>query len=255
MPSVPAAEEARVLFLLEEPTDGADAQQIRSHSFTSGSSRRSGDSSFAGGWARLAEVPALELPSEDAGDSEADELRFWYAEREQADNAGSHCHATTQKAAADAAAGEATQQLGDMAVAVGNTSSGIASPHPADEAASCTSGSGSILQQCSSRDSTLRPLRPAGMGQEALLRLLAQAYGEMLMGQGGRLQQGQQLGGSKQELEVWLRQLRELALNGDSDTVLALYSAMKERHAWVRLRDVYSALVHLRDGAALGLHI
>ena len=58
---------------------------------------------------------------------------------------------------------------------------------------------------------------------------------------------GQEGGMQEEELDGWLRQLRELALSGDSDTVLALYSVLKARQAWARLSDVSSALVHLRE--------
>ena len=85
--------------------------------------------------------------------------------------------------------------------------------------------------------------RPPGMNQDALLRLLAEAYGQMMLQRSGR-HGGVQ---SEEELEGWLRQLRELALSGDGDTVLALFSALRAQHSWARLRDVYSALVRLRE--------
>jgi hypothetical protein len=80
-----------------------------------------------------------------------------------------------------------------------------------------------------------------------MLRLLAEAYGQMMLRSAGR-HGGVQ---SEEELEGWLQQLRELALGGDGDTVLALFSALKAQHSWVRLGDVYSALVYLRDGHSL----
>jgi hypothetical protein len=87
--------------------------------------------------------------------------------------------------------------------------------------------------------------RPPGMDQDRLLRLLAEAYGQMMFARGGP--RGQH---SEEELDDWLRQLREVALRGDGDTVLALFSALRAQHPWVRLSDVYSALVQLR-----GMHM
>jgi urease accessory protein UreF len=86
------------------------------------------------------------------------------------------------------------------------------------------------------------------MDQDGLLRLLAEAYGQMMLARSGR--RGEVL--SEEELGGWLRQLRELALSGDGDTVLALFSALRAQHSWARLRDVYSALVQLRGSHSLG---
>ncbi len=86
--------------------------------------------------------------------------------------------------------------------------------------------------------------RPAGIDDDALLRLLAEAYGYTLMSSSARR--------GAQALEAadhdeWLRRLRQLAMSATSDTVLALYNALRARHDWARLSDVYSALVRLRE--------
>jgi hypothetical protein len=123
-------------------------------------------------------------------------------------------------------------------------------------AVAATTSSATLLPRLSSQSSANPngPPRPPGMDQDALLRLLAEAYGQMMLGRSGK-RSGQEGGvqeasctpEEEEELDGWLRQLRELAQSGDSDTVLALYSALKARHAWARLGDVYSALVHLRE--------
>ena len=86
--------------------------------------------------------------------------------------------------------------------------------------------------------------RPAGIDDDALLRLLAEAYGYTLMSSSGRTG-AQGLEAANQD--EWLRRLQQLAMSATSDTVLALYSALRARHDWARLSDVYSALVRLRE--------
>ncbi len=108
---------------------------------------------------------------------------------------------------------------------------------------------GTRPQLSGSSTGPLRPTRSTTRDQEdTLLRLLAEAYGQMMLARSGR--QGGAL--TEEELEGWLRQLRELALSGDGDTVLALFSALRAQHSWARLRDVYSALVRLRESHSLG---
>jgi hypothetical protein len=85
--------------------------------------------------------------------------------------------------------------------------------------------------------------RPPRVDQDALLRLLAEAYGQMMLARSGR----HAAAPSEEEHAGWLRQLRELALSGDGDTVLALFRALRAQHSWARLSDVYSALVRLRE--------
>ncbi len=82
---------------------------------------------------------------------------------------------------------------------------------------------------------------PELMGEDALLQLMTEAYGEMVM-HSGRLDSVQ----PNVERRDWLRQLRKLA-NGD--TVLALFRALRAKHSWVKLIDVYSELVRLRDNS------
>ncbi len=110
-------------------------------------------------------------------------------------------------------------------------------PSPAASQPSCQRPAGSR---------PARPPRPADVDQDELLRLLAEAYGQMMLARGGEQGDAQ----SEANPEGWLRQLRELALSGDGDTVLALFGALRAQHSWARLRDVYSALVRLREGAA-----
>jgi hypothetical protein len=68
---------------------------------------------------------------------------------------------------------------------------------------------------------------------------------------------GGQLG--EEQLSQWLAQLQQLSRSGDGDTVLALYGHLQRSQPGIRLGDVYSALVSLRDiniGAdALGLGV
>ena len=76
-----------------------------------------------------------------------------------------------------------------------------------------------------------------------MLRLLAEAYGQMVLSPSDNA--AVEL--TDAQLEVWLMQLLGLMQHGQRDTVLALHDALKRQHAWMKLGDVYSALVYLRD--------
>jgi Fe2+ or Zn2+ uptake regulation protein len=53
---------------------------------------------------------------------------------------------------------------------------------------------------------------------------------------------------SEADLQGWLKQLLDLAVAGDnSGTVTSLYAGLKEQHPRLRLADVYSALMYLRE--------
>ncbi len=69
--------------------------------------------------------------------------------------------------------------------------------------------------------------RPTGVGEDAQLRLMAEAYEQLMISRSGR--RAGVL--TEEELGVWLRQLRELAFSGDGDTVLALFSALRAQHS------------------------
>jgi hypothetical protein len=86
-----------------------------------------------------------------------------------------------------------------------------------------------------------RPHRPAAINNEALLRLLAGAYAQMMA------EDGSGAAMSDDEVERWLRQLLALSAQPGSDTVVALHRSLREDHSWLRLSDVYSALLYLRQ--------
>jgi hypothetical protein len=88
---------------------------------------------------------------------------------------------------------------------------------------------------------------PRALRQDDLLRLLAEAFSAMMLRSSGQESSGEgRL--SDAEVEVWLRQLLTLSRSEQgSSTVLELHGALRERHAWLKLGDVYSALVALRD--------
>jgi hypothetical protein len=125
---------------------------------------------------------------------------------------------------------------------------------PLDTVCYYRQGSGSLeypLQSmgscCSSQEALQQPDDtsmgvPELMGEDALLQLMTEAYGEMVM-DSGRLDSVQRT----EERRDWLRQLRKLANSDDGDTVLALFRALRAKHSWVKLIDVYSELVRLRD--------
>lgn len=82
------------------------------------------------------------------------------------------------------------------------------------------------------------------MGQDDLLRLLAEAFSTMVKGG----EEGEDDGLSDAQVEVWLRQLLQLTRSEEGNsTVLELHKALKERHQWLKMGDVYNALVALRD--------
>ncbi len=87
-----------------------------------------------------------------------------------------------------------------------------------------------------------RQLRPPRLTQDQMLRLMAEAYGQMVLSPADHA--AVEL--TDAQLEVWLRQLLRLT-RSKRDTVLALHGALKRQHPWMKLGDVYSALVYLRD--------
>jgi hypothetical protein len=61
-------------------------------------------------------------------------------------------------------------------------------------------------------------------------------------------QSDSQAGLSDAEVEVWLKQLLALSRSEQGNsTVLELHAALVAQHSWLRLSDVYSALVALRE--------
>jgi hypothetical protein len=211
------AEEARVLLLLEEPVDGAIAN------YSEGSKRSTASGS-------LPDMCVLELPMDEGDSCELPApLAAQAASLERL--AEMHVDGTNQEAAfASAAGGSSSRQDTALLSAAREAGPAAIQPHP-------SSSSGGLT----------RPPRPAGANHDSLLRLLAEAYGQMMLSKSGR--QGGTM--QEEELEGWLRQLRALAVSGDGDTVLALYQTMKAQHSWVRMRDVYSALVSLRESHVL----
>ncbi len=97
------------------------------------------------------------------------------------------------------------------------------------------------------RSQALRASRPVAINNEALLRLLAEAYAQMMAGSGAAM--------SDDDVERWLRQLLTLSAQPGSDTVVALHRSLRADHSWLRLSDVYSVLLYLRQkyAAARGL--
>jgi hypothetical protein len=128
----------------------------------------------------------------------------------------------------------------DAAISIASTLQAAPSAPHAQHAA--VSASQSLL----SMPSASLP-RPAGIDQDALLRLLAEAYGQFMLCGGAAGLGGPAGSASDEQLEEWLRQLLELSRRERGSTVLALYKALRAQHAWLRLGDVYSALVALRE--------
>jgi hypothetical protein len=85
------------------------------------------------------------------------------------------------------------------------------------------------------------------MDNDSLLRLLAEAFGKM------RGWDGSEGDATEAQLEQWLQQLLQLVtqteseMGANSGTVLALHSTLKQQHQWLRLGQVYNALVYLRE--------
>jgi hypothetical protein len=63
--------------------------------------------------------------------------------------------------------------------------------------------------------------------------------------QSGARASGELLG--EEQLAQWLLQLQRLSSSSDGDTVHVLYKHLQRTQPWIRLGDVYSALVSLRD--------
>ena len=78
-----------------------------------------------------------------------------------------------------------------------------------------------------------------------LLQLLLHTTLDPLWLQAGASGSGGPLG--EEQLSQWLRQLQRLSSSGDGDTVHVLYKHLQRSQPWIRLGDVYSALVSLRD--------
>jgi hypothetical protein len=98
--------------------------------------------------------------------------------------------------------------------------------------------SGKLQQTSSARG---RPQRTQCIKEEELLLLMARAYME-LAGLGE-----QQLPPEAVRVEVWMQHLLDMVNSGDGDSVLVLFGYMQRDHPGIRLADVYSALVYLRE--------
>jgi hypothetical protein len=85
------------------------------------------------------------------------------------------------------------------------------------------------------------------MDNDSLLRLLAEAFGKM---KGWDASQGD---ATEEQLEAWLQQLLQLVTQTESEsgansgTVATLHGILKQQHEWLRLGQVYNALVYLRE--------
>jgi hypothetical protein len=85
------------------------------------------------------------------------------------------------------------------------------------------------------------------MDNNRLLRLLAEAFGKI---KGWDAREGD---ATEAQLEAWLQQLldiisqRDAEMGANSGTVVALHKNLKEQHQWLRLGQVYNALVYLRE--------
>ncbi len=87
-------------------------------------------------------------------------------------------------------------------------------------------------------------LRPTGIDNEQLLRMLGEAYGQMMQESDKETSQDM----TDAEVEAWLQQLLQLYDSQQgSGTVSALHGSLKEQHSWLRLGDVYSALLYLKS--------
>jgi hypothetical protein len=100
------------------------------------------------------------------------------------------------------------------------------------------------LRRALTRADTARLARPAAINNEALLRLLAEAYGRMMASNAGGSSPAAAM--SDEEIEQWLKQLLALSVQAGSNTVVALHHSLRDDHSWLRLSDVYSALLYLR---------
>ncbi len=260
-----AAEEARVVFLLEAPTalavrsSGPDQDAswllpllptLELPTFElpadTPTSSAGSDSTFQPSWQQ--QVPTLQLPVQGSWADSLPELELpthkSFAGSVTAGMDGGQgsggdddacCRGWTASelpAAAAWAAPDSCDEEGPAKAASARAPDGLKSNQQLGTTGSALSRGGP--------DSRRVAVRPPGVDREALLMLLAEAYGQLM----GR--QGQQ-GSPQEELERWLQQLRELVQSGDSATVLVLYNALKAQHGWVRMRDVFSALVHLRE--------
>ncbi len=103
------------------------------------------------------------------------------------------------------------------------------------------------------RSETSRPVRrPTGINNDALLRMLGEAFGEMM--QGADDGSGGSRAMTDEEVELWLQQLLQLydtQQAGSGSTVSALHGSLKKKHSWLRLGDVYSALLYLKGRSAV----
>jgi hypothetical protein len=89
-------------------------------------------------------------------------------------------------------------------------------------------------------------LRPIGIDHEQLLRMLGEAFGHMMLR--SRNDGSADRAMTDEEVEAWLQQLLRLYDSQQgSATVSALYGSLKQQHGWLRLGDVYSALLYLKS--------
>lgn len=96
--------------------------------------------------------------------------------------------------------------------------------------------------------------RPASGHDEAMLRLLAEAFRGMML---KAAHADAPAGMTPEQLDAWLHRLWDFCNSSDRDrgaaTVTALHAAVRQEYSWVRLGDIYSALVYLRDKYASGI--
>jgi hypothetical protein len=126
---------------------------------------------------------------------------------------------------------------------------------PSGEGSSAVQMPTSPLQQAALRRtltsrSSQRLARPAAINNEALLRLLAEAYGHMMadaVAADAPSRDAASAAMSEDDVERWLKQLLALSVHPGSNTVAALHRSLRDDHSWLRLSDVYSALLYLRQ--------
>jgi hypothetical protein len=227
--SVAAAEEARLLFLLEGP-GGAYPEDASTRSF------------YATDSYPPVSMPTLELPGFEWSRMERD--THWLKVVPTLELPGSGWDDDSGEVEeppeplADAGAQGRCRQADQLQGQQGSSLPAV----PGTATDDCSEQADAVASSQQPKKRLGAPRRPPGVDQDGMLRLLAEAYGQMMLGHGAR-----RGGDSEEELDEWLRRLRELALSGDGDTVLALFNALRAQHSWARLGDVYSALVRLRE--------
>jgi hypothetical protein len=107
-----------------------------------------------------------------------------------------------------------------------------------------TSASSAATSTISRQASTLKrsKRRPAKLDNDAVLRLLGEAYRQLI---GGGPSTAGEL--SDEQMDQWMQQLLEWTSSGKGDTVVMLYEQIQQQQSWIKLGDVYNALVYLRE--------